>query len=77
MSRSITTPIKSFRPQRTGNRSPCAGNMNILKPRYNSSTISYSINILEYLPPVPDPFWSLYDKDDYIWEIDALDTQSV
>ena len=57
---------KSFRPQITGNRSPYAGNRSILKPRSDSSTRSASINIMEALPPVPDPDWSLYDKDDYI-----------
>ena len=29
--------------------------------------------MLEDLPLVPDPDWSLYDEDDYIGKIDALD----
>ena len=60
MSGSITTPIKSFRPQRTGNILPSAGHRGILKPK-SGFTRSASINMLEALPPVPDPYWSLYE----------------
>ena len=73
MPRSVTTPIKSCRPQITGDILSSAGHRVILKTRYYSSTSSVSINILEYFPPVPDPDWSLYDEDDYIGKMDALD----
>ena len=77
MSRSVTTPIKSFIPQRNGNRSPSSEHRGILKHRSDSSTRSASVKILENLPPVPDPDWSLYNEDDYIGIIDALYIHSV
>ena len=77
MSRSINTPIKSFRPQRTGNISSSAGHRGILKPIYGSSTRSSSINILEGLSPVPDPDWYLYDEDYYIGKLEAVDIHSI
>ena len=77
MSRFINNPIKSFRPQINGNRSPSAGHMVILKSRSDSSTSSDSINILSYLPTFTDAYWYLYDKDDYIGKIETLDIHSV
>ena len=72
-----TTPVKSFRPQIIGNRSPSTGHMGILIPRFYYSTSSASVNVLTDLPPVPDPYWSLYEEDYYIGEIDASDINSV
>ena len=77
MSRSITTPIKSFRPQRTGNISPSAGHRGILKPRYDSSTSIDPINMLWAFLNVPDIDWFLYDEYYNIGKIDALDIHSV
>ena len=77
MSRSITTSIKSFRPQRTGNRSTSAEHRGICKHRSNSSTSSDTINILAYIPPVSDSDWYLYYEDDYSGKIYALDIHIV
>ena len=77
MSRSITNPIKSFRPQRTGTRLTSSGHRGVLKSRSDSSTSSDSVNMLASLLSVPDPDWSLYEKYDYIGKTDALDICSV
>ena len=77
MSSSITTQIKSFIPQKTGDILPSNWHKGILKPIYDSSTISDSVNILEVFPPIPDPYWYLYDEDDYIGKIDDLDIHCV
>ena len=73
MSKSVTTPMKSFIPQRTGNMLPSIGYRGILKHGYDSSNNSDSVNILADLTPFPDPYWSLYDEDEYIGRINALD----
>ena len=58
MSRSVTTPIKSFIPQRTGTRSPSCEKRGILKFRYDYSTITASVYLLAYLLPVTDTeYW--------------------
>ena len=77
MSRSITTPIKTFRPKITVNRSPSPGHRGKLNLRSDFSTIIALINILGDLPPVSDPEWYLYGEDDYIGIIDALDIHSI
>ena len=73
MTRSVTTPIKSFRPQRTGKISSSDVYRGILKPRYDSYTRSDSINILTDLPHVTDTYWYIYNKYDYIGKMDAFD----
>ena len=77
MSRSVTTPIKSFIPQRTGTRSPPYGHRDILKSVYDSSTRSASVYLLAYLLPVPDIDYFIYDEDEFIKKMDALDIHSV
>ena len=77
MSRSVTNPIKSFIPQRTGTRHPSSGNRDILKSKYDSSTKSASVYLLAEWLPVPDTDWFLYDEEDYIKHMDALDIHSV
>ena len=77
MPRSITTPIKSFRPQRTGNRSTSAVYRGILEHISDYSTSSDPINILVALPPIPYIDWSFYDEDKHIGKMYALDIHSV
>ena len=58
MSKSVTNPIKSFIPQRTGTRYPSCINKGILKFRYDYSNRSASVYLLEYLLSVPDTeYW--------------------
>ena len=77
MSRSVTTPIKRFKTQRTLARSHSSRNRGILKPRSDSSTSSDSFIMLPDLQPVPDTDWYIYDKYDYIGNMDALYINSV
>ena len=77
MSRSITDAIENFRPQRTGYIFPSSRHRSILKPVYDYTTNSASINITEDLPHVPDLEWSIYEKCDYIGKMDDLCTHSV
>ena len=72
MSGSITTPIKNFRPQRTGNRLTSVGNMGLLKTGSDYFTSSDSINIIAYLPFVTNSDWSIYDEYDYNGNTEAL-----
>ena len=65
-----------MRPQRPVNGLPFARHMGILKPRSDSTTRSFLINIMAALPPLPDTYWSLYDKDEYIGNIEALEIQT-
>ena len=66
-----------MRPQRPVNGLPFARHRGILKPRSDSTTRSFLINIMAALPPLPDTYWSLYDKDEYIGKIEALEIHSV
>ena len=72
MSRSVTTPIKCFKNQRTWTRSHSSRHRGISKPISDSSTSSDSFIMLPALQPVPDKDWSIYDKYDYIGNMDAL-----
>ena len=74
---SVTNPIKSSKPERTGNILPYAGHRGTMKPRSYYSTSSASINMMAVLPPVPDSDWYLYDEDYYIGKMYALDIHSV
>ena len=77
LSRSVTTPIKRFRTQRTWTRYPSSVHRGISNTRSNSSTVSASLIMLPDLQPVPDTDWSIYEKYDYIGNMDALYIHSV
>ena len=63
--------------QRTVNGSPFARHRGILKTRSDSTTRSILINVMADLPPLSDTYWYLYNKDDYIGEMEALEIHNV